>query len=129
MLLAGAGVGITPLRALADGLEYGLGEAILLQRYTVEQLFKGELETVAAHRGLHVVNLPGPRHALDLGRRQAACGVSQLITLQRWIPDIAEREVFLCGSSTWTDGMKRAGPSTWRTSELEKVLTMSRDTC
>ena len=88
MLLAGAGVG-SPRCGLLRGLEYALGEAILLQRYTVEQLFKGELETVAAHRGLHVVNLPGPRHALDLGRRQAACGVSQLITLQRWIPDIA----------------------------------------
>ena len=39
VLLAGAGVGITPLRALAEGLDYGPGEAILLQRYTDEPLF------------------------------------------------------------------------------------------
>src|SRR5215218_5759648 len=31
----------------------------------------------------------GPAPHLDLGRRQAARGVSELITLQRWIPDIA----------------------------------------
>ena len=34
VLFAGAGVGITPLRALAEGLEYAPGEAIMLQRYT-----------------------------------------------------------------------------------------------
>ena len=33
--------------------------------------------------------------------------MSEVIVLQRWIPDIAEREVFLCGPSTWTDGMER----------------------
>jgi predicted ferric reductase len=44
VLLAGAGVGITPLRALAEGLEYAPGEAIMLQRYTAEPLFKTELE-------------------------------------------------------------------------------------
>jgi ferredoxin-NADP reductase len=33
--------------------------------------------------------------------------MSEVIALQRWMPDIAEREVFLCGPSTWTDGMER----------------------
>ena len=32
--LIGAGVGITPLRALAEGLDYLPGDAVLLQRYT-----------------------------------------------------------------------------------------------
>ena len=33
--------------------------------------------------------------------------MTERIALQRWIPDIAEREAFLCGPSTWTDGMER----------------------
>jgi ferredoxin-NADP reductase len=107
LLLAGAGVGITPLRALAEGLDYAPGEAIMLQRYTAEPLFKGELETLAAHRGLHVVDLPGPRHTSTSVLGPAARGMSEVIALQRWMPDIAEREVFLCGPSTWTDGMER----------------------
>jgi hypothetical protein len=37
--------------------------------------------------------------------------MSEVIALQRWMPDIAEGEVFLCGPSTWTDGM---GTSTSR---------------
>ena len=77
----------------------------MLQRYTAEPLFRGEL--LAAHRGLHVVDLPGPRHTSTSVLGPAARGMSELIALQRWIPDIAEREVFLCGPSTWTDGMER----------------------
>jgi ferredoxin-NADP reductase len=107
VLLAGAGVGITPLRALAEGLEYAPGEAIMLQRYTAEPLFKGELQALAAHRGLRVVDLPGPRHTSTSVLGPAARGLSEMIALQRWIPDIAEREAFLCGPSTWTDGMER----------------------
>jgi predicted ferric reductase len=107
VLLAGAGVGITPLRALAEGLEYAPGETIMLQRYTTEPLFRGELETLAAHRGLHVIDLPGPRHTSTSVLGPATRGMSEVIALQRWIPDIAEREVFLCGPSTWTDGMER----------------------
>ena len=48
------------------------------------------------------------------GRNRCSCGgppsrsvMSKVIALQRWMPDIAEREVFLCGPSTWTDGMER----------------------
>jgi ferredoxin-NADP reductase len=107
VLLAGAGVGITPLRALAEGLEYAPGEAILLQRHTAQPLFEGELRTLAAQRGLHVVDLPGPRQSSTSVLGPAARGMSELVALKRWIPDIAEREAFLCGPSTWTDGIER----------------------
>jgi predicted ferric reductase len=56
LVLAGAGVGITPLRALAEGLDYAPGEAIMLQRYTAEPLFERELEILAAKKGLQLVN-------------------------------------------------------------------------
>lgn len=31
----------------------------------------------------------------------------ELIALQRWIPDLADRDVFLCGPSAWTDSFER----------------------
>ena len=37
----------------------------------------------------------------------AAGGMPEQIALQRWIPDIAEREVFLCGPTTWTDSFQQ----------------------
>jgi predicted ferric reductase len=107
VLLAGAGVGITPLRALAEGLEYAPGEAIMLQRYTAEPLFTHELQTLAAERGLQVLHLPGPRRTPASVLGPAAHGMPELIALRRWIPDLAERDVFLCGPGAWTDGAER----------------------
>ena len=44
--LIGAGVGLTPLRALAEGLEYAPGDAILIERFTTEPLFARELDAL-----------------------------------------------------------------------------------
>ena len=104
VLLAGAGVGITPLRALAEGLDYLPGQATLLQRFTDEPLFTRELAILAAHRGLHVVPLPGRRPHPDSVLGQHTRGVDEQAFLQRLIPDLAERDVFLCGPQPWTDG-------------------------
>ena len=106
MLLAGAGVGITPLRALAEGLDYGPGEAIILQRYTGEPLFTREMQVLAADKGLQVMSLPGPRRTPNSVLGPAAGGMPELTALKRWIPDLAERDVFLCGPTAWTDGMR-----------------------
>jgi predicted ferric reductase len=107
MVLAGAGVGITPLRALAEGLHYAPGEAIMLQRFTAEPLFTRELQALAAERGLQVVHLPGPRRTASSVLGPAAQGLPELIALRRWIPDIADRDVFICGPSAWTYGFER----------------------
>ena len=107
VVLAGAGVGITPLRALAEGLDYAPGEAIILQRYTAEPLFTRELEMLAAEKGLEVVHLPGPRRTRNAVLGPATRGLPELIALTRWIPDLADRDVFLCGPDDWTDGVER----------------------
>jgi predicted ferric reductase len=107
VLLAGAGVGITPLRALAEGLDYAPGEAILMQRYTSEPLFIREFEILAAEKGLTVVPLAGPRTAGSSVLGPAAGGYDELVALRHWIPDLAEREVFLCGPTAWTNGFER----------------------
>jgi ferredoxin-NADP reductase len=107
MVLTGAGVGITPLRALAEGLHYAPGEAIMLQRFTAEPLFTRELQALAAERGLQVVHLPGPRRTASSVLGPAAQGLPELIALRRWVPDIADRDVFICGPSAWTYGFER----------------------
>ncbi len=107
VVLAGAGVGITPLRSLAEGLPYGPGEAVLLQRYTDEPLFTRELDALAAHRGLRVVSLPGRRPHRDSVLGPAVRGVDEQTALYRLIPDLADRDVYLCGPKPWTDGFER----------------------
>ena len=100
--LIGAGVGITPLRALAEGLDYAPGDAIILQRYTDEPLFARELEVIGRDRGLQVLGLPGRRRRPDSWLGDHIGNVDDLTALRYWVPDIADRDVYVCGPERWT---------------------------
>ena len=94
--LVGAGVGITPLRSLAEGLAYGPGEAVLVHRYGDQPLFARELAVLARERGLRVVDLPGPRdHPANDPR-----------ALIHHVPDLARRDVYVCGPEEWTEQVR-----------------------
>ncbi len=106
VLLIGAGVGITPIRALAEGLDYAPGDATLLQRFSAEPLFEAELQVLAYERGLRVLSLGGPRpHAGSVFGRTA--GDDELRALRSWVPDVAERDVFVCGPTGWTAAVEQ----------------------
>ncbi len=107
VLLIGAGVGITPLRALAEGLDYAPGEAMLLQRFTSEPLFEHELAVLAQERGLQVLMLPGRRRAADSWLGAGVGTVDDLGALRHWVPDVAERDVYVCGPEAWVDSVRR----------------------
>ncbi len=106
----GAGVGITPLRALAEGSPYAWGDAVLLQRFTDVPLFRDELAVLAAERGLQVVELPGRRRAAAswLGRGTDVGGADDVAVLRGWLPDLAERDVYVCGPPAWTASLTTA---------------------
>lgn len=110
--LIGAGAGIAPLRALAEGLAYEPGEAAVLYRFTRDPLYRHEFETLARERGLQVVPLPGHRRhpASWLGEHlggpaddPALAGVPDLAVATRWVPDLLERDVYVCGPAVWAD--------------------------
>ncbi|WP_030266279.1 ferric reductase-like transmembrane domain-containing protein [Streptomyces sp. NRRL B-24484] len=86
VLLLGAGVGITPLRALFETLP---GRVTLVQRASRPEdlMFREELEALARRRGGRVHALVGSRSRIgDLGT-----------ALRRLVPDLADHEVYLCG--------------------------------
>ncbi len=101
--LIGAGVGMAPLRALAEGMAYAPGEAILVERFTTHALFAAEVDALVAERGLQVLRLPGRRRSPDSWLGEGIGSADDLAALRYWIPDIAERDVFVCGPSAWTD--------------------------
>lgn len=105
--LIGAGVGITPLRALAEGLDYAPGEAVLLQRFRDQPLFLRELEILARERGLRTMYLPGPRRSGHSWLGNGVGPVDDLTALTTWVPDIVERDVYLCGPDGWIDAVRR----------------------
>jgi predicted ferric reductase len=99
----GAGVGSTPLRSLAEGLDYRPGEAVYLERFTEQPLFAAELDQIAAERGLKLLRLPGRRRSPDSWLGSGIGEADDLTALRYWVPDIAKRDVYVCGPTPWAD--------------------------
>lgn len=107
-LLIGGGIGITPLRALLEELPAGPDETVVIHRIGSREdvLLGDELRTLAATRGARLVTVVGhrqtdraswlPDHASHVDDAQA------LLDL---VPDLAERDVFVCGNPAWMDSV------------------------
>ena len=102
--LIGAGVGITPLRALAEQLD---GDVVVLHRFRAEPLFAREFAVLARERRLGLVPLPGRRRGPDSWLGSGVGPTDDLTALLARVPDIAERDVYLCGPAPWTDLVQR----------------------
>ncbi len=91
LLLAG-GVGITPLRTLFETLPGAPGDIILAYRTATpnDLVLRRELDWIAGQRGAVVHYLVGPP-------RHGANDHLSAPRLARLVPDIGERDVFLCG--------------------------------
>ena len=102
VLIAG-GIGITPLRAILETLPAGPGEVTLLYRAATDRdlAFRVELLRLAESRGvrLHflVGTVVGDDHTDQLG----------LPALQTLVPDIAKRDVYLCGPPAMLGAVRR----------------------
>jgi ferredoxin-NADP reductase len=94
ILLVAGGIGIAPLRALAEGLRFRPGELELVYRTpdADDVPLRRELESLAAYRGFGLHLLAGRR--ADLGLGPDPLGPDGLRCL---VPDAAERDIYLCG--------------------------------
>jgi ferredoxin-NADP reductase len=104
-LIAG-GVGITPIRAL---LEEMTGNIVLIYRAASaeELIFRRELESLARARGVAMHFVLGDHRDADNAHFLSASH------LQALVPDLADREVYLCGPAVMmrltTRALRRAG--------------------
>jgi predicted ferric reductase len=99
-LLIAGGIGITPIRALLEELR---GDVVVLYRaITAEELvLRDELHELAQRNGFALHEIVGD-HRTEEGRR--------LLTaphLHELVPDLSERDVFVCGPPGLADVVKR----------------------
>ncbi|MER5791535.1 ferredoxin reductase family protein [Streptomyces sp. NPDC001980] len=85
-LLIAGGVGVTPIRALLEDLE---GHAVVIYRVGTDRdaVLYDELRDLAVAKGAELHLVTGPPVPDKLAPRELA----------RLVPDIADRDVFLCG--------------------------------
>ena len=102
-LFIAGGIGITPLRAIVEQLAADPGDVTLVYRaaYARDVAFKDELATLAQQSGLQLHALIGPEIGDD---RTDKLGVPALRDL---VPDIAQRDVFVCGPPAMVDALRR----------------------
>jgi predicted ferric reductase len=102
LLLAG-GVGITPLRTLFETLPGGPGDISLIYRAgrAEDIVLSRELDSIAAQRGTIVHYLLGPPAAGQRDHLSAS-------RLRHLVPDLADRDVFLCGPEAMMAAARRS---------------------
>ncbi len=102
VLLVAGGVGITPIRAL---LEESTGPAVVLYRVhtTADAVLLPELQELARRRGARVHVLAG-----RTGSGNPPLAPFEPDNLVALVPDIADRDVFVCGPLPMTEAVLRS---------------------
>jgi predicted ferric reductase len=93
VVLVGAGVGITPIRALLEDLPRHVEADVILRGSSHEELpLLDEVRALVSARGDRLHELVGPRASVSVDPR----------TLRRRVPDIALCDVYVCGPRGFT---------------------------
>jgi predicted ferric reductase len=103
VLLIAGGIGITPLRALVEVMPAPRGAITLIYRASrwEDIVFRAELDELMKSRGLRVQYLIGHRFELRRDPLDAR-------HLRGVVPDIAEREIYVCGPEGMIRTVKRS---------------------
>jgi ferredoxin-NADP reductase/DMSO/TMAO reductase YedYZ heme-binding membrane subunit len=111
VLLMASGIGITPMRALLEELDQRPGDVSLVYRTRSDQdrILVDELTTLAGLRQARFFVVTGPRAS----RRhswlpQHAAHLGDVEALRQLVPDVADHDVFICGSPGWMDAAEQA---------------------
>jgi predicted ferric reductase len=100
-LLIAGGIGITPIRAMLE--ELPPGAAVIYRASTPDDVvLRRELDWLAEARGIDLWYVVGPREAP--GPRQVLSPAG----LRHLVPDVAERDVYLCGPPGLVEAATRA---------------------
>lgn len=94
VVMFGAGIGVTPLRTLLADLPPGVDVVMVARASTTDKLvLRTEIEELVRERGGTYHELVGPRQEVRLDAR----------ALKRLVPDIATRDLYLCGPPGFAD--------------------------
>ena len=106
LTMLACGIGITPVRALLEDLDYAPGDASLIYRARSEPdlVFRQDLDDLAERRGVSIHYATGVRSPGTASWRPASDpAASDAEALLELVPDLERHDVFVCGPSQWMD--------------------------
>lgn len=108
LAMIACGIGITPMRALLEDLDYAPGDAVLIYRArsAPDLVFRTDLDELAAERGITIHYLLGhrdPKRSSWLPRNSRHRSDAE--ALHQLIPELHWRDVFVCGPDPWMDAV------------------------
>jgi predicted ferric reductase len=96
--LIAAGIGITAQRALLEDLPASAHPVVIIRASREEDLvFRSEVTELVKNRKGKLYELVGPRHQVLIDRR----------SLMKLVPDIAKRDVYVCGPDGFVEDVDR----------------------
>jgi predicted ferric reductase len=105
MVFIAGGIGIAPIRAMAEAFAYGTGEVDLVYRARTpeEAALRRELELLATYRGMRLHMIVGPRGSFGVGADPLGPE-----SLRDVVPDLANRDAFICGPERLIEHARRS---------------------
>jgi predicted ferric reductase len=109
VVLVAAGIGIPPIRALAEEMAARPHDVTIIYRLRSQEdaALLGETRAIAAQRGFRLIELEGRRGVGTSWMNADFSGRSDLDRLKDLVPDIAEADVYICGPTAWTHTVER----------------------
>lgn len=104
VVLIAAGIGVPPVRALAESMAARPGDLTIIYRTRNEEdaPLLGELQEIARRRGFHLHVLSGGRAHPQSWMPAALADVPDHARLVQMTPWISESDVYVCGPAPWT---------------------------
>ena len=108
--LIAAGIGVAPIRALAESLAAEPGDITIIYRTTdiADSALLDEVQQLSLERGHDLHVLTGQRGAEGGFMPQEASGNPEHVRLLQLSPHILDSDIYVCGPSNWSNAVKSA---------------------
>jgi predicted ferric reductase len=110
VILVASGIGIPPIRALAESMAARPGDVTVIYRVrnAADAALLEEIQVLCRHRGFKLEIMAGPRANHSSWMNADGTGRSDLVRLAVIAPRITESDVFICGPAGWTHNVEKS---------------------